>query len=478
MRLHYRPDPLLTMRMRQLMTTSIHDQIDRVIENPAFDPAFWGIRVETADGQTLYDHNGGKGLIPASCMKIISTGAALEFLGADHQFTTKLAGRGLFEGATWKGDLLICGDGDPSFGSPALPGGLNGALNRMTELVRAAGIKSIDGDVIGLSGDYPPEHYSPAWEYGDLCTNEGTATAGLALHENGFRFRITPGAHEGAPAELEIQPKTDFIAIDNRMVTGPVGCRRTAGVAHRSPEGNNILFAGRIALDSEPHSDFCHVVDGPAFAATLLHEHLGRNGIGVTGGAMGWPGKPGADCEVFGAIKSPPLSQLVICTNKPSNNFYADMLLRKVGDVCGDDATFAGGEGVIRRWLAEIGVPDLEVFQMFDGSGLARRDTVEPQQLCHVLRYLYGRDYGSVFYQSLPIAGVDPDLFHRMTEPPLQGNVHAKTGLIQNARAFSGYVNNSRGELLVFSIICNGYTIPWPEVDRYIDEICSILAHS
>jgi D-alanyl-D-alanine carboxypeptidase/D-alanyl-D-alanine-endopeptidase (penicillin-binding protein 4) len=163
--------------------------------------------------------------------------------------------------------------------------------------------------------------------------------------------------------------------------------------------------------------------------------------------------------------------------NKPSHNFFADQILRTLGLQRRGVGSFAAGVEEVVAWLEEIGVPQTEAIQMFDGSGLARDNLIQPRQMCHLLRHMArpGRGHAA-FVDSLPVAGVDGNLAERMKQPPTRGNVRAKTGYISNARTLSGYVTHAAGEDLVFTMMCNQYTVPTREATAFQNRACTVLA--
>ena len=121
--------------------------------------------------------------------------------------------------------------------------------------------------------------------------------------------------------------------------------------------------------------------------------------------------------------------------------------------------------------------PDRDI-AVRDGSGLSRHDYVTPEALVRVLTAVRRDTAFRVFYDALPIAGVDGTIASRMKETPAAGNVHAKTGTVDKARSLSGYVTSADGELLIFSLLCNNWTTPVRAVERVQDEIATRLASS
>jgi len=244
-----------------------------------------------------------------------------------------------------------------------------------------------------------------------------------------------------------------------------------------------VKFGGTIAMDKPFIRERAAIWDGARYAAFLLREALEREGVSVAGRAVNIrelndPSPLTATpVQTLVVHASPPMAELVKVVNKPSHNFFADQILRTMGLQRRGTGSFDAGVEELRSWLTDIGVPQTQAIQMFDGSGLARDNLIQPRQMCHVLRHMAQPGPGHAeFVDSLPIAGIDGDLAGRMKDPPTYGNVRAKTGYISNARTLSGYVTNAAGQRLVFAFFCNQYTVPTREVTEVQNQACTMLA--
>jgi D-alanyl-D-alanine carboxypeptidase/D-alanyl-D-alanine-endopeptidase (penicillin-binding protein 4) len=158
--------------------------------------------------------------------------------------------------------------------------------------------------------------------------------------------------------------------------------------------------------------------------------------------------------------------------NKESDNFYAEMLLKRLGRVQAGKGSTRAGAAIVRRELRERGMA-LAGVRIVDGSGLSRRDRLTARALGQLLRSAW-RDRGvrTPFYLSLPRAGIEGTLEDRMEAPPARGRVRAKTGTTKNASALSGYV----GGTYVFVVLQNGNPVPWWSARRSQDRFAQILA--
>jgi D-alanyl-D-alanine carboxypeptidase/D-alanyl-D-alanine-endopeptidase (penicillin-binding protein 4) len=137
--------------------------------------------------------------------------------------------------------------------------------------------------------------------------------------------------------------------------------------------------------------------------------------------------------------------------------------------------TADSGRRVIERQFADWKIPP-DAFVVHDGSGLSRSDLISPEAIVDILDVMRRSPNFNLFYESLPIAGVDGTIGTRMRGTAAEGNVHAKTGTLQMVRSLSGYVRSADGRLLEFSMLCNNWTVPQAQVDRVADTIAVWLA--
>lgn len=174
-------------------------------------------------------------------------------------------------------------------------------------------------------------------------------------------------------------------------------------------------------------------------------------------------------------LSSPPLREILPALLKPSQNQIAEVLLKTLGLEKTGVGSADSGRRVVESQLTAWDVPP-DQFVIRDGSGLSRHDYLSPATLVHILSTVEHDTAYQVFYDALPIAGLDGTIADRMRGTPASGNVHAKTGFVDRARSLSGYVTTTDGVGLVFSFLCNNWTTPVHEVERVQDEIAVRLA--
>jgi serine-type D-Ala-D-Ala carboxypeptidase/endopeptidase (penicillin-binding protein 4) len=188
----------------------------------------------------------------------------------------------------------------------------------------------------------------------------------------------------------------------------------------------------------------------PAFAAARLNAALERRGIPVKGRPAA--GRAPRDADVLASVDSPPMERLVALTNKPSDNFFAEALVKNLAWQASGRGTTRGGARVVARFARRLGARA----RLVDGSGLARGNRASPQAVVRLLRGMMERDEFDAFYGSLSVAGRDGTLGTRMRGGPARGHCRGKTGTLTGVSALSGYCRARSGDVYVFSILMNG----------------------
>jgi D-alanyl-D-alanine carboxypeptidase/D-alanyl-D-alanine-endopeptidase (penicillin-binding protein 4) len=150
--------------------------------------------------------------------------------------------------------------------------------------------------------------------------------------------------------------------------------------------------------------------------------------------------------------KSPTLAKLLRLTNSPSDNFFAEMLLKDLGASFGDHGSTARGAAIVRQVIRRyLGLaPRLD-----DGSGLSRYDLTSPRQIVLLLRELQGQP---AFWNSLAIAGVRGTMKDEMRHTRAAGNCRGKTGTLHDVANLVGYCRAADGDRIAFAFMMNGLT--------------------
>jgi len=447
--------------------------IEAVVSRRAFASAFWGIEVRgLRTGRVLYARGADKNLRPGSAMKLVTTATALDALGPDTRLrtTVETAGR-LDDAGHLLGDVFLVGRGDPSLSGRFSEGRITAGLEDLADQLWAAGVRSVEGRLLGHEGAFSGERRGSDWTWEDLVWSYGAEASALCFNDNTALLRLRPGARPGEPAVLEQEPTTDHFKVISTATTVAAGSK-TEPVLHQ-PVPNLFRLSGVIAVGDRPWEGEVAIADPARYAASMFAAVLSAKGIRIAA-LVGTSSDPLPDgSRVLAFRDSPPLSDLLKVVNKESQNLHAEILLRLTGLKVKGLGTAEAGAEAAREFLARSGVGG-EGFNFEDGSGLSRSDLLSAHGLVGLLAAMDRHAYGRAFRESLAEPGQKGTLEHRLTK--VAGRLQAKTGTLRFANALAGYLTAADGDRLAFTIIVNNHTMPGREAVAAIDEVVGVLA--
>jgi D-alanyl-D-alanine carboxypeptidase/D-alanyl-D-alanine-endopeptidase (penicillin-binding protein 4) len=447
-----------------------------------------------ATGKTLYELNANRFFVPASNTKLFSTSLALTRLGPDFTFQTRvLAAAAPDSGGRIAGDIRLMGGGDPNLSARAIPyrmGPIAGdplaALADLADQVVARGTLRIDGDVVGDDSWYVWEPFGNGWSIDDPVYEYGAPVSALTVNDNAFALSIHPGAKEGDPATLTLNPAVEYYSIDNRIGTVAAGAERRIHYS-RAAGSMTLKLWGTIPVSDRGQNLTLGIDDPALYAAIAFRQALEERGITVAGRATArhlYPNEvadmkqgPASDPEPgfeLAVRKSAPLLEDLRITAKVSQNVHAELDLRAVGRARRNMGSVEAGLDELKAFLAEAGI-EAGGYNINDGSGLSRPNLVSPATVVKLLRYMYASPMRDNFLSILPVGGQDGTLNARFSDPSLAGRIHAKTGSLAHVSALSGYAQRRNGTWIAFSILANNYNGPAGEVRAVMDKVCELL---
>ncbi|HJR08698.1 MAG TPA: D-alanyl-D-alanine carboxypeptidase/D-alanyl-D-alanine-endopeptidase [Pyrinomonadaceae bacterium] len=511
------PQPALASSLPAPRTVEVlRARINEVLSQPALAHALFGIKVVSLDtGRVLFEEDAGKLLVPASNMKLYTVAAALDRLGPEFRFTTSVYAREAPDKkGKLRGDLIVYGRGDPTFATR-----FNGvgnadyykAIDDLAARIAAAGVKQVEGDIVGDESYFTGPPRGASWEWDDLQWYYGADVSALTVNDNAVDLTVKPGAKVGDPCIVSAGP--DIARIINtgaRQLSGSPPPPSVAGsdssapltiinntttstraskrelVVDRPIGQNGLIVSGSLPLDDPPYTGSVSV-PRPAYAfVTMLRTSLERRGVTVRGRTtvVNADARKLAPLDMTKLIEiakreSPPFSEIAAHTLKPSQNLYTELILRTLGkQFPSTDPTLTtaqAGTSVVRAFLNEAGVANSHL-ALVDGSGLARQNLITAEATVQLLTYMSRHRYAAVWRDAQPVAGVDGTLRGRMRNTVAAGNLRAKTGTLSNVSGLSGYVTTAAGERLAFSMLVNHYPDDQPPRQSYMDTIAILLA--
>lgn len=446
---------------------------------PAPVRGLFGIHVvDLATGKTVYARNDTQLFLPASNMKLFTTALALTHLGSTYTFETRLVREP-------SGDLVLVGSGDPSISGRVYPYDKNArdgdplaAIENLADQAVAAGLRRVDGNIVGDDRRYLWSPFPASWTADDMQNGYGAPVSALSINDNIVAVGIRPGASPGALARISLSPRLEYFAIDNRITT-VAGSGAVSVHLARVPGTRQLLLTGTIGARSAGLTETVPLDDPALYAAHALYNALLNRGVTIRGRPTARhrldPGNPPMITgELLAVRHSPPLAELLRALAKTSQNLHAELMLREVAYIAQGDGTAELANRELLGMLEMIDVPPTE-WRTEDGSGLARNDEVTPRAITSLLAFMAASPQGDLWQSFLPVGGEDGTLSNRLCCVSDGGGIAAKTGTLARAVALSGYAQSRGNGRLAFSILVNNFAAPSSQVRAWVDKIAKTL---
>ncbi len=444
------------------------EKIDSIFSERGLNSSHYGIKVvNLSSGETIFERNEDSSFIPASNTKLYTGAAAMEILGKDYRFKTRLAYRGeISPDGTLNGDLYIIGGGDPTLGSKylfnrrfnmqskATPGRIDtqlAFLDDWADEVKNLGINKINGKILVDDSHFNKINTAiNTWEWRDMSTSLGAPPSGVNILDN---IVLVDFNRDG---RTTITPSTSTVEVINDTTNGRVN--KVIVSAH--PYGKDIVALGEVYTST---SKEVPVPDPGLLLGDLFRKNLEKNGISINDGVE--VVQTSSDSRVFFTHYSPSLERISVLMNSYSINLYAETLkleaekeLAKIRPI-----------SISRYWYETL---NLQGFRLYDGSGLSRYSRVTPNNTIELLSYMYSSEYAEDYYETMAVAG-QRGTFQDFNKPPLRNNLHGKSGTLTGVKSYSGYITNSNDELLAFSIMVNLHGLTNYQITTKLEEIMS-----
>ncbi len=407
--------------------------------------------VDADTGRELFSLRPDERLNPASNVKMIATAAALDLLGPDFRYRTRLLGPGADATGAIAGDVYLHGSYDPTLGVDG--------LDDLARQVAATGVTRITGDVV----------------VGAVATRDG-------LYRSRIGLEVTAGAPGAAP-HIDVQPAYDFVELRNEAVTGKRakvkrGLTVTSAMTTRPDGRQRLVVTVRGMIGKGKRSvETVYTKERALHAAHVLRAALGRAGVEVEGDVavrelpayVDGLAAVGRLPVALGEHQSAALADIVAQVNKRSINWLSDRVIATAA-LAGADETpsIAHGVDAMYGWLdRRAGIHRADAL-VDTGSGLSHRTELTARQLVDVIRTAAGLTAHAdgdpariaacarAFTRSLSIGGVDGTLRARFRGGGLRGRVIGKTGTLSNAIALSGLLTTG-DRRIAFSLVTNGH---------------------
>jgi len=429
--------------------------------------------VDVKTQSVVASHNEQVFVVPASTQKVLTTLSALSVLGNNFKYTTKLAYSGSFnkETGVLTGDLYIVGSGDPTLQSEYFYK-KDSVTTKWAKAIKEFGIKEIKGRIIGDASAWErlvPNH----WIWADISNYFGAVPCGLSFHDNKFKIVFKTGVAGTKSEVLSTMPESVFskMSINNKVVAN--GTADEAYV-YGDPFGYDKEVSGKLPPNKNNYEIEAALPDPALMCAEYLFSSLNKQGVNCkTCVPVSNYTKPDSALKqtLIYTHYSPSLDKIVQVTNLFSNNHYAETLLRTLGK----GSSYAGIEAV-KKFIVASGVDTSELY-FTDGSGLSRANNVTTHlQALLLAKITLNDNLYKTFYASLPVAGKSGSMRTIGKGTYIEDKMRAKTGYINRARGYCGYIETKSGKSISFSILFNNYNCTPAQAKQKIEKWLVSLA--
>ncbi len=406
-------------------------------------PGDWGIAIADQSGRPLWSANSDHALMPASTVKLFTTGFARSVLGGSARRSTRVVGVGSLDPATgdWVGSWAVEVNGDPSL---ERAGGSGPTLYDLALQLASGGVRRLKGPLQLQSSNGPANAlYPAAWSSRHRGRIFAPLVGPLTLHDNIVWFTVRPGARVGKRARIIETAPGGIGSLVSVTATTRSGRRSRLSLRPRADGG--WVVTGTIGVRASPRRLTTVVRDPRAVLSAVWRGALTRAGIVWNASASAGSAPAGAP-RILAEVSSPSLDSLASEINRRSLNLGAELLLQWAG---GRER----GAALLTDHVRQV-VGSSEGIHLADGSGLSYEDRVTPRAFVTYLAKFPTTPAGRNFPMLLPANG--SGTLHRLNSGfPGVGVVRAKTGTLSRASTVVGYLGRPEGTLLV-ALMYNG----------------------
>lgn len=424
----------------QELSAKISPKVQALLKDPSMKHAAFAIAVLDAEtGKELYGYNQQLGMAPASTLKVLTAMAALEQLGPDYRFETRLSYTGEIKNGTLSGNLVITGTGDPSLGSWRYSSFTEEKCwQQWMDMIRSKGIKKITGTVLINEAGWDQERTPEGWIWQDIGNYYGAGAGALNWRENQYDLILASGSSIGMPVSIiRTKPELHGVTIRSALTTAAKGTGDNAYI-FLPPGSREGVVRGTIPLGETAFSISGAMPDPAAQLRESFKIKLSAAGIELAQDPIHSDLK---NPEHLGTLYSPKLDSLVYWFLRKSINLYGEAMIKQLALKAGKSPSTEEGVDQLVSFWKQRGI-EPGALQLMDGSGLSPQNRVTALALAKALHWSAGRPWYNLFYAGLPT----------------YNGMKIKSGSINGARAYAGFHQAASGRKYAVAILVNNYT--------------------
>jgi len=497
-------------------SATLADRVQRILDRSEFRHAMAGVAIYSLDThEQLLAINADKLFVPGSTTKLLTTATALDALGADYRFHTRVYRTGpITRDGTIDGDLVLVASGDLNLSGRASAGDTLAFTNEDHSYGGSVDTRAVPGDPLltlrDLAQQVAAHHVTRVRGHVRVDASlfaQGTRELGtrvvispIVVNDNVVDVTVSPGRAASDPVTVSVAPVTAYVHIINHAKTAEVGTLSSIALndSARADSSQDVTVSGGIAAGSPPVLYTYPVADPRRFAEIAFVQALHDAGVSASVPAAASPAPhptPGVERRIDDVVAehvSLPWSEEIKVTLKVSQNLHASTMPYLLSALRGHaDSAPQPAFDLEHAFLQRAGL-DLTAAVQSDGAGGAAEFT--PDFMVRFLTYMASRPDYSVYLRALPILGRDGTLAKIQSQSPAAGHVFAKTGTFVNGDALNrdllvvgkglaGYVTTANGRHLVIAAYFNNVSVPPGEkgveaVGQALGEIAAVAYDS
>lgn len=448
---------LILFSLTSIITNAqdLHPAVKAFVDAPGLHNAGVGILIKDVETEEIVaEYRRNTNLIPASITKLITTATALEVFSDTFKFETKVVMEGhLSKDSTLHGNIYVVGGGDPSIASKynKLP---NDFFSNAANAVRTAGIKKVDGAVIGDASLYAQCAQMPIWLVEDIGTYYAPTPSAICAYDNMIRIYVNNSTEDSIAKVVNTVPKTNLLDVKIINKNTPYRIMSTDYSWNKTIEGPFAVGKVQEIQSENPE---------PAlFVADAIEQELKDSGVAFTKNASTTridQFMKSDSCKLLYTHYSAPLSEICRATNYNSINLYAENIFLHLGLRNSYTSSYPKSISSSFGWWNAHGVNAKGVYQV-DGSGLSMKNAINPNFFVDMLIYMKKKSkFFPAFYASLPTCGVNGTVKSFLANTPLKGKAHFKSGSMERVQNYAGYVEHN-GKTYAVCLMVNNFSCP------------------
>lgn len=460
----------------------IQDYVNTIIRDKNLKGSFFSIKlVNFETGKTIFEYKPELKMIPASILKLITTGAGFVNLGENYTFKTSVYYDGTVSAdSLLNGNLYIAGGGDPSLCSKNFPESApETVFNKITCELKRAGISKINGRIIVddsyFDGTYSTsETVHPSWEWEDIGSYYGTGVHGLNFCENAFTAKIS--CNESG--EILVAPEYPYTGLAMPEIVSDIRLIHRDSIPYimsfSSPLADRYIIRGEMPEGKEISLD-CALHNPSGVFEFYLRSYLDSRGITVYNHDS--DSVLNRDRRLLTEIESPPYREIAKFTNYVSSNLFADAVFKNISKLKTGEASFAKSSTYMNSSLKTLKLNTQDI-RIVDGSGLSRHNFMTAGFMCEYLRTI--KLHVPDFHLSLPSPGTDKSTLRYFMSSysgdESKKRIFLKSGSMSGILNYAGYVFNKKGETVCLAIMINNFTCKTKELRPRLERLIYLIS--